>query len=346
MRTLIIPCAGSSSRYPDMRPKWMLTHPEGKLMVEKAISGLRANSFDRIIITILKEHVEKYESGLWLSQIFGDNVEVCVLEKPTKSETETIYQTIIQKQVEGAFCVKDSDGYISVKISGQNFVVGKDIREMPNLTNVPAKSFVLKNEQDILTNIIEKSVSSNHISIGLYGFSDTNQYVEKYLELSNLIIEEIYPSHIISSLIAEGSIFKYIEAEEYNDWGTAKEWRNDAQRLSTYLVDIDGVVFRNKGRYGSKNWSSADVPLKSNIAKLQEIQNNGGQLIFVTSRPEEFRVKTELSLKKHGLKWHSIVMGCFHSQRYLINDFASTNQYPSCIAINISRDGDDLKKFI
>ena len=325
MSTLIVPCAGSSSRYPDMRPKWMLTHPEGKLMVEKAISGLSANYFNRIIITILKEHVEKYESDLWLTQIFGDSVEVCILEKPTKSESETIYETIIQKQVKGAFCVKDSDGYISVKLSGQNFVVGRDIRKMPNLTNVPAKSFVLKNEQDILTNKIEKSVTSNHISIGLYGFSDTSQYVDKYLELSNLIIEEIYPSHIISSLIGEGSIFRYLEAEDYYDWGTAKEWNNNARKQSTYLVDIDGVVFKNKGRYGSKNWNTEDIPLSSNINKLREVQNDGTQLIFVTSRPEEFRKKTELSLKEHGLKWHSIVMGCFHSQRYLINDFAPTN---------------------
>jgi len=346
MCTLIIPCAGNSSRYPKMRPKWMLTHPEGKLMVEKAIDGLGSNSFKRTIITILREHVEKFESDLWLKQTFGNKVEICILENSTNSETETVYETIIQKKVEGPFCVKDSDGYIEVELSGKNFVVGRDIRDMPNLTNVPAKSFVLKNEQDILTDIIEKSVSSNYISIGLYGFGNTIQFIDKYLELSKLISGEIYLSHIISSLIKEGAIYRYLEADEFHDWGTAKEWRNDALRMSTYLVDIDGVVFKNKGKYGSKNWSSQDIPLISNINRLKEIHNNGGQLIFVTSRSEEFRKKTEISLKDQGLYWHSIVMGCFHSQRCIINDFASTNQYPSCIAINITRDGDDLDDFI
>ena len=95
MYTLIIPCAGNSSRYPNMRPKWMLTHPEGKLMVEKAIHGLSSNAFERTIITILREHVEKYESDIWLKQIFGDKVEICILENPTNSESETIYQTIV-----------------------------------------------------------------------------------------------------------------------------------------------------------------------------------------------------------------------------------------------------------
>lgn len=347
MYTLIVPCAGISSRFPNMRPKWMLTHPDGKLMVEKAIEGLNTDAFDRIIITILREHAEKYESELWLKQIFEDQVEVCIVEDSTFSQTETVYQTLLQMNVKGPFCVKDSDGYIEVVIKGENFVTGKDIRSMPDLTNVPAKSFVLKNEQNILTDIIEKSVSSNHISIGLYGFGDALQYIDKYLELSNLIsTEEIYPSHIISSLIGEGSIFRYLEAKEYQDWGTAKEWRNDALKMSLYLVDIDGVVFRNKGRYGSKNWSSEDVPLVSNIKKLKEIQKNGGQFIFVTSRPEKYRKKTELSLKQQDLTWHNIVMGCFHSQRYIINDFASTNQYPSCVAINIARDGDDLENYI
>jgi len=347
MYTLIIPCGGKSTRFPNMRPKWMLTHPDGKLMVEKAIEGLNTNKFDRIIITILREHVEKYESDLWLKQIFEDRVEICIVEDSTFSQTETVYKTLLQMKVKGPFCVKDSDGYIAVDIKGKNFVTGKDIRGMPELTNVPAKSFVLKNEQNILTDIIEKSVSSNHISIGLYGFSDVDEYINKYLELSNLIsTEEIYPSHIISSFIRSGTIFKYLEAKEYQDWGTLKEWRNDALKLSSYLVDIDGVVFRNKGKYGSKNWNSEDVPLVSNIRKLKEIQKKGGQLIFVTSRPEEFRKKTEQSLKEQGLNWHSIVMGCFHSQRYIINDFASTNQYPSCIAINIARDGDDLENFM
>ena len=252
MYNLIIPCAGNSTRFPNMRPKWMLTHPDGKLMIEKAIEGLNSNTFDRIIITILREHVEKYESELWLKQIFEDQVEVCIVEDSTFSEAETVYKTLLQMKVKGPFCVKDSDGYIAVIIKGENFVTGKDIRSMPELTNVPAKSFVLKNEQNILTDIIEKSVSSNHISIGLYGFGDVGQYIDKYLELSNIIsTEEIYLSHIISSFIRGGAIFKYLEAEEYQDWGTVKEWRNDALKMSSYLVDIDGVVFRNKATYGN-----------------------------------------------------------------------------------------------
>ena len=96
MNTLIIPCAGKSSRFPNMKPKYMLTHPDGKLMIEKSIEQLNIDIFDRIIITIVKPHDEKYDAGLIMYQVFQNNpkVEVCVLDDFTSSASETIYQTI------------------------------------------------------------------------------------------------------------------------------------------------------------------------------------------------------------------------------------------------------------
>ena len=38
MKNLILPVAGQSSRYPNMRPKWLITMPDGKLMIEKSVS--------------------------------------------------------------------------------------------------------------------------------------------------------------------------------------------------------------------------------------------------------------------------------------------------------------------
>ena len=50
MNTLIIPCAGKSSRFPNMKPKYMLTHPDGKLMIEKAMENINLEVFNRVII--------------------------------------------------------------------------------------------------------------------------------------------------------------------------------------------------------------------------------------------------------------------------------------------------------
>ena len=58
---LIIPIAGSSSRFPGMRPKWMLTMPNGDLMLERAISGLKLDNISELVIIALEEHIEKFK---------------------------------------------------------------------------------------------------------------------------------------------------------------------------------------------------------------------------------------------------------------------------------------------
>ena len=49
---LIVPIAGKSSRYPNVKPKWMLEHPNGKFMAIQSIAGLDLLKFNRIIFMI------------------------------------------------------------------------------------------------------------------------------------------------------------------------------------------------------------------------------------------------------------------------------------------------------
>ena len=60
MKTLLLPVAGKSARYPGMRPKWLLTMPNGKLMIEQSISKIDCSKFDKIYVIALKEHLDKY----------------------------------------------------------------------------------------------------------------------------------------------------------------------------------------------------------------------------------------------------------------------------------------------
>ncbi len=62
MRSLIVPMAGRSSRFPNMRPKWMLTHPmTNRFMVTESILGLNLDFFDNIWFICLQEHEDKYQ---------------------------------------------------------------------------------------------------------------------------------------------------------------------------------------------------------------------------------------------------------------------------------------------
>ena len=57
---ILLPVAGKSSRYPGMRPKWLLTLPEGRLMVEKALSGINMEFVDEVVLIMLEEHTNLF----------------------------------------------------------------------------------------------------------------------------------------------------------------------------------------------------------------------------------------------------------------------------------------------
>lgn len=343
MNTLIIPCAGKSNRFPNMKPKWMLTHPDGQLMIEKSLHGLNMEIFDRIIITIVEAHSKEYEAELILNQVFKDNkkIEICVLEDFTKSASETIYLTLEKMKVEGAFIVKDSDNYVKTTIPKDfsNFVVGYDLHKHPDITNVPCKSFLEINEQNIIQDIIEKRVVSNIICIGVYAFESVDLFKKGYKELVDKKISgEMFISHVISYLLrAKDNVFLYNEAEDYADWGTLTEWKEVQKKFRTYFVDVDGVLLKNCGRYGSVNWSNNSEIIKENLETIKELQKQGAQIIITTSRPEEYRKNLETILKENGLYPYSILMGLNHSARVIVNDFAPTNPYPSGIAVSLPR---------
>lgn len=343
MNTLIIPCAGKSNRFPNMKPKYLLTHPDGELMIEKAIKGLNSEIFDRIIITIVKPHDEQYEAALILSQVFSDNpkIEICMLDDFTGSASETIYLTLEKMNVEGAFVIKDSDNLVQITLPAkiQNAISSYDLHKHPDISNVPGKSFLLVNEQNIIGDIIEKQIVSNIICLGVYAFEDVNIFKKAYLELQNKKISgEMYISHVISYILSnKKEIFIAIEAEDYNDWGTLNEWKLVQRNYRTYFVDVDGILLKNSGKYGKTNWSNNTQVIYENMETIKKLQEKGAQIIITTSRTEEYRKQLTNILNNNGIKPYTIIMGLNHAARVVINDFAPTNPYPSSIAITLPR---------
>ena len=91
MQYLILPVAGMSSRYPGMRPKWLLTMPNGKLMIEESVSKINCKFFKKIFIVALKDHVSKYcNRKLLISSLkknISNDVELVELEKATSCQS-------------------------------------------------------------------------------------------------------------------------------------------------------------------------------------------------------------------------------------------------------------------
>ena len=343
MKTLIVPCGGRSSRFPNMRPKWMLTHPSGRLMVEMALDGFEFENYDRVIITIVKEHVEKYAADIVLKQVFGEKVEICILEEFTSSASETICKTVNIMNVYGEVVIKDSDNYVNCDLpkTTRNAIIGYDLRVHKDVPNIPAKSFLVVNKKGVIESIVEKEVISNIICLGVYCFEDISLFVESYHHAkAEFGGGELYVSHIIQHMVGMKNIeFEYIPADDYRDWGTLNEWKTEQERHKAFFVDFDGVLVKNVGRYGKENWSNTCVPLRENLQVLKKLYKHGAKIIITTARTEEFECIIRELLSEYDITPHAIVMNLPHSARVLINDYAPSNPYPSARAINLSRDG-------
>ncbi|MCH5264460.1 MAG: hypothetical protein J1F02_01070 [Lachnospiraceae bacterium] len=318
-------------------------------MIQKAVSCLDLDVFDRIVITIVREHVEKYEAELIIRQAFDmDNnkkFELVILDEFTFCQAETIEQTIKKANITGEFVIKDSDNYTVFEKDAfanlQSFIGGLNIQHFKReIYRLGGKSFLKVNDQGIIYDIIEKKIESEIICIGVYGFASDQIFSKAY---QTLLQErgnnnEIFISHVVSYLIATGmAVYQYKEAVDYEDWGTLKDWRNVQKRFGTYFVDIDGVLFTNRGKYGSKNWSNSFEVIPENFATLRKLTEEGAQIIVTTSREEKYRDKLMQIFEEQKLPVYAMVMGCSHACRTLINDFAPTNPYPSACAINIPR---------
>ena len=350
MKSLIIPMAGKSSRFPNMRPKWMLTHPkQNRFMVIESISGLNLEFFDKVYFVALKEHEDTYQfsNGL-LTEIaqlgIEDKAEIIYLDEQTSSQSETVYEAIKKKEIEGFIFIKDSDNYYECELSStNNQVVFVDLNENENI-NAKGKSYIEVDENNILTNIVEKKIISSKFCCGGYGFSSTEQFCETFESLQD-IEGECYVSHIIFEMMLEGHNFHSTSSSNYKDWGTLKEWKEYKKTYKTIFCDIDGTLVTNTS-HQFPPFIGEGNPLQGNINYLRKLfDSERVYIVLTTSRPENYRQITIDELKYKGIPYHNLLMGLPHSQRVIVNDFADSNPFPSCVAINIARNSEDLEKY-
>ena len=347
MTTLLVPCAGRSTRFPDMRPKWLLTHPDGSLMVDKALEGCRTDRFDRIVFVITKAHDDEFEAAEILRQAFaryGSRLHIVVLPDFTSGQADTVFEAIAAARITGPVLIKDSDNYLAWDDHDDvlNFVVAGNLSRLRDTTNVAAKSYVLLDKNDIVQDIVEKRIISGTFCAGAYQFASAEAFSAAFLDMSKNegLEKETYVSHVIAWMMArQGQIFRGYEATGYEDWGTLREWRARQKRFSTLFCDLDGVLVRNIGQFGSRRWDNSLEPIVENLQALRAAHDKGAQIIIVTARSEAFHQRIMELLEAHGIHPHAIITGCRHSHRVMINDYAATNPYPSCSAVSLPRDG-------
>ena len=350
MNTLITPVCGKSTRFPNLRPKWMLTHPNGNFMVVQSILGLNLSEFSKIVITALEEHETQFKflKGLTEnleSEGLGKKVSVNFLKKLTDSQPETIYEIIKQEKIKGSIFIKDCDNFFHVKnTKPQNCIIYSCLADSEEI-NPNNKSYIKLNQQGIVENIIEKQIISTTFSCGGYGFENANDFCKTFKKLQ-MLKKDLYISDVVFDMMLEGKVFYGVQSSNYSDWGTVEAWNKYKENFKTLFIDMDGTLVQHSSSHFPP-YIGETSPLQKNITHLLELHTRQNlTIIITTSRKEKYRKDTEKQLKTCGLPYNKLIMGLPHGKRYIINDFSNSNPYPAAVAINLKRDGDDLKNYL
>lgn len=338
---IIVPAAGLSSRFPNMRPKYTLTDYSGKIMLESAISPFIGKY--KIIIGILKEHNEKYNIVDLLKYELKGDINIIVLDEQTTGPADTVYQIIKKANIDlnSEILIKDCDSFFNHEYTKGNYICVSKFSDNKLIRTPASKSYITTNEQGIVQNIVEKKVISDKFCVGGYKFESAKLYCEAFEQLSKSN-EEIYVSNIIQYCLFNKSVFIENIVTNYIDVGTAEEWFNYNDK-SVIFCDIDGTLIKAQAKNA---YNEKPSPLVNNVNRIKKLIAEKNQIIFVTARPESARKHTQIMLNELGLNNVQLIMGLNNCKRILINDFNSANPYPRAVGINIPRDSDTLENFI
>jgi len=339
---IIVPAAGLSSRFPGMKPKYLLYDYKHKMMLQRALENYTDYN---VTIGILKEHDEKYYASDFIKHEFGDKVNIVVLDKVTNGPADTVYQ-ILQKSNIGddqEFLIKDCDSFFDHDITQGNYVCVSDISEHEVLNKLASKSFIISNEQGIITNIIEKKVVSNKFCVGGYKFNSVGEYKNTFEKISTE--KEIFVSDVISVMLQNGVVFTEKLVTEYTDVGTSQEWFKYNDR-PVIFCDIDGTIVKSQSRVGVNTFDDIPIPLENNVKRLLQLQEQGAQFIFTTARKNQYFLNTNTMLQNLGFEDFTLIMDLQNAKRILINDFNIANPFPRAQAINIERNSDTLDFYL
>jgi len=354
MSILLIPAAGASTRFNFDRPKFLLQHPLGGTMLENSIAGLgnlRKQGIEKLLIVSLTTYFEEISAEKLLNSLkerFLIPVEILLLDESTSSMVDTVVKGIEYIDQEKAIIVKDCDNYVQLKEGSLdvnfNLITTVDISRFNDI-RPDNKSFLSISDTGTLINIVEKKIISSHINIGCVKFLSSSDFISYAMEMKST--SEAFISDIIRLMLNQNNQFLALKADDYEDWGTQKDWLRYTRKFQTIFIDIDGVIANNENPLSLKGGWDSFVPINENCQYLLAIQNSKkSKIVFTTSRSGSYREFLSKRLNEQGFKNYELIMDLPHAKRILINDFAPTNPFPSAISINISRNSSNLRDFL
>ncbi len=270
---IIIPLCGISKRFTDngyTEPKCLIKIFEKEMIIHvlDCIEQINNNIF-----IIYHKDLDNF-NFLELIHQYNNKIVLICLDKRTRGAAETVYLGI-DKIINSKIYNYDLNTLIIDCDTIYNTNIIKKIKNINNNSVIyfednednPIYSYILFNENNIITNIIEKEKISNYANTGAYYFNNIYELYDacKFIIDNNITFKnEYYMSCVIKYMIDNKYIFNAIKINKnyYISVGTPYDLEKYINNTNAYLFDLDGTIVKTDNIY-FKVWY--DILLEYNI---------------------------------------------------------------------------------
>lgn len=217
---ILIPMAGLGSRFKEthMLPKPLIEIENGLPMIELVIKNLNIDG--QYIFLVLKEHYDKFNLKELLKKITIDPI-IVIVDSITEGAACTVLLAKEYMNNNKPLFIANSDQYVE----GWNYndFVYTIIRDnldggIPTFSdNDPKWSYAKIDNNRFVTEVVEKTVVSEHPTIGFYYWSkgsDFVKYAEQMIKKNIRVNGEFYVAPVYNEAIADGKKFKIYEVNK------------------------------------------------------------------------------------------------------------------------------------
>lgn len=252
MMNIVIPMAGRGSRFADVgytTPKPLIP-VKGVPMIQVVVNNLRPRGDAHFVFLCLQEHLDRYGVDEDLKKLVP-GCSVLTLNQVSEGPACTVLVARDLINNDEPLMIANSDQWVDIDIN--DYLADMEARDLDGLimtmkANHPKWSYVRLDENDRITEVVEKVVVSDEATVGIYNYRRGSQFVaaaDRMIAKNLRVNNEFYVAPAYNEMIADGAKIGYYNIGSEYDGMYGLGTPEDLDKFLGFDVSTKAVTFQH-----------------------------------------------------------------------------------------------------